>query len=78
MADDQLNKTKTNNSLINYIVENSETYDIYREQKTSKPNTKKENFNYILKYTIIFLALFTIFYFVIPPIISSIQQYIKN
>ncbi len=78
MTENQLDKTNTKTSLLNYIVENSQTYDIYNEQNTKKPNSKKEKFNYIIKYVTISLLIIILLYFTFPQLVDLITKYIKN
>ncbi|MGL4759535.1 MAG: hypothetical protein ACRCXZ_09445 [Patescibacteria group bacterium] len=77
MTDDQLDKTKTEtNSLLKYMVENSETYNIYNEDHTKKYN--QNNNNYTVIYFVVFLVLVGICIFFMPSIFNFVKNYIKN
>jgi hypothetical protein len=69
---------KSDNSLLLYIVENSKTYNIYKNDKLE--NLKKIYLNKNTKYIYIGLVILLsiILFYLIPILIEKISLYIKN
>ena len=78
MADIQLDKTKTKTSLLNYIINNSETYNIYNEIQINKQIKKGSNVKDLLKFVFFAIAGISTLYILGPVVFNNIKNYIQN